>query len=656
LHDFVAAIGEKRCRGPETSFQFLKSVMFVDTYQRAARLYSLNQHADALAVLSPLLDRPDADAEALNLAAACAYAMNRADLAQAYWQRAVDGHPGHAGVHNNLGNLYEQLKRFPEAEAMYRRALDLNADFAEAHYNLGNVLALQDRIVDAEESLRRALELRPDLASAHYSLGKLLMTQTRADEAQTHFRLAIDARPDWADAHFNLGNAFVALQRWDEAERAYRAAIELNPRLTSAYQALAELLETDGREADLERVYRRLAEQLPELSAAHYNLGQVIYRMTAVAGLERIDEAEAAYRRAIEIQPDYTQAYIALGNLLKEHPGRAHEMLATFRRAVEVDPNSAEARINLAAGFLRVGAYAEAWPLMEYRYGDDSSGRRIRVPDLPFAQWRGEPLAGKSMLVIHEQGFGDSFQFCRYLPLLKSQGLATLSVAWPQKDTLLASVDGVDACISDDALQTSPRHDYWCFMMSLPALLETRTIPDVTPYLAADEARIEYWRGRLPAQLPKVGIVAMAEPRESSFEARRWVGAQACMPLLGLPGVRFVNLQKAPFARAQIETLPPHLRPLDLMDDVEDFADTAAIIASLDLVISVDTSVAHLAGALGKPVWILLPSNPCWRWLTEGEDCVWYPKARLFRQTRPNQWDDVIARVADALAEWRDRN
>lgn len=630
--------------------------MSVDSYQRAAQHYSLNQYADALAVLSPLLDRPDADAEALNLAAACAYAMNRADLAQAYWQRAVAGHPGHAGVHNNLGNLYEQLKRFPEAQALYRRALDLNADFAEAHYNLGNVLALQDRIVDAEQSLRRALELRPDLASAHYSLGKLQMTQTRADEAQTHFRFAIEARPDWADAHSGLGAAFAALQREDEAERAYRAAIELNPRLTSAYQGLAAILDAHGRFAELESVYRRLAEQLPELSAAHYNLGQVIYLITATVGLERIDEAEAAYRRAIEIQPDYTQAYIALGNLLKEHPGRAQEMLATFRRAVEVDPNSAEARINLAAGLLRVGAYAEAWPLMEYRYGDDSSGRRIRVPDLSFAQWRGEPLEGKSMLVIHEQGFGDSFQFCRYLPLLKAQGLSTLSVAWLQNDTLLASVEGVDACINDDALHTAPRHDYWCFMMSLPALLETGTIPDVTPYLAADEARIEYWRGRLPAQVPKVGIAAMAEPRPSPFEARRWVGAQACVPLLGLPGVRFVNLQKAPVARAQLDTLPPHLRPLDLMDDVEDFADTAAIIASLDLVIAVDTSVAHLAGALGKPVWMLLPSNPCWRWLIDGEDCVWYPKARLFRQTQPNQWGDVIARVADALAEWRDRN
>jgi len=632
--------------------------MSVDQYHRAARHYSANEPADALAVLSPLLDRPYADADTLNLAAACAYAINRVDLAQAYWQRAVAEHPQDAGVHNNLGSLYEQLKRHPEAEAMYRRSLELNPGFAEAHYNLGNVLALQDRIADAEQSLRRALELRPDLAPAHYSLGKLLMKQARPDEAQAHFRFALDVRPDWADAHHNLGNAFAALQRWDEAERAYRAAIEVNPRLTIAYQELAALLETQGRDADLESVYRRLVEHIPDLSAAHYNLGQVIYRTTAVAGLERVDEAEAAYRRAIELQPDYTQARLALGNLLKEHPGRVNEMLDTFRRAVEVDPNSGEAKFNLAGGLLRIGAYAEGWPLFEYRYDDSWPDRRIRVPDLPFSQWRGEPLAGKSMLVIHEQGFGDAFQFCRFLPILKSQGLSRLSVVWPLRDPLLASVDGVDVCVSGDALHTLLPHDYWCFMMSLPKLLGTtlETIPNVTPYLAADQQRVDYWRSRLPTRAPKVGFVGMPEPRLSPFDACRWVGAQASIALLGVPGVRFVNLQKAPVARAQLATLPPHLRPLDLMDDVKDFSDTAAIIASLDLVISVDTSVAHLAGALGKPVWMLLPWNPCWRWLIDGEDSAWYPKARLFRQKTPNQWDDVITRVADALAEWRDCN
>jgi tetratricopeptide (TPR) repeat protein len=630
----------------------------LDPYHRAMQHYSANQYGEALAVLSPLLDRPHADVEALNLAAGCAYAMNRVDLAEAYWQRAVADHPQHPGVHNNLGNLYEQLKRFPEAEAMFRRSLDLKPDFAEAHYNLGNVLALQERIADAEQSLRRALELRPDFASAHYSLGKLLMKQARPEEARECFGLAIYNRPNWADAHFGLGSALAALQRREEAERTYRAAIELNPRLASAYQGLAEILETDGRDAGLEDVYRRLADQLPELSGAHYNLGQVIYRTTALAGFERIDEAEAAYRRAIEVQPDYLPAYIALGNLLKEDPARADEMLATFRRAVELDPDSAEARLNLGGALLRVGAYAEGWPLMESRYDTSERQRPMFPPSFPFPRWQGEPLAGKSILVLHEQGFGDTFQFCRYLPMLKSQGLTTLSFASPLAPALLSSIDGVDICIGGDAIDSLAHHDYWCLLMSLPALLGTTydTVPNVTPYIAADEERIAHWRSRLPAQVPKIGFAAMAEPRPSVFDARRWISAQACVPLLGVSGVRFVNLQKAPVARAQLDTLPPHFRPLDLMDDVQDFADTAAIIASLDLVIAVDTSVAHLAGALGKPVWMLLPSNPCWRWLIDGEESVWYPKARLFRQTKPSQWDDVIARVADALGRWRDGN
>ncbi|GGD92991.1 tetratricopeptide repeat protein [Caballeronia grimmiae] len=632
--------------------------MSLDLFQRALQQYSMNRHADAWAILSPLIDCPQPDAEALNLAGACACAMHRAEQAQMLWERAIEQHPQHAGVHNNLGNLYEQLGRLPEAAAMFRRALELDPDSPAVHYNLGNVLAKLERIPDAEQSLRRALELKPDLVAAHYSLGKLLMMLACFDEAQQHFDIAIEARPDWADAHFNLGKTFAARQRHGEAEHAFRAAIESNPRLMMAYQSLVEVLQTQGRFADLEGVYRRLTEHAPEFAAANCNLGQVIAQVTALAGLERLDEAEAAYRRAIAVQPDYVPAHIALGNLLKESEARADEMLAAFRRAVELDPASARARMNLAGGLLRVGKYAEAWPLWEARYDETWPEHPIPVPDLPWPQWRGEPLAGKSLFVIHEQGFGDTFQFCRFLPMLRSQGLSTLSVVWSEDDPLLASVGGVDACVSTDALHTLPSPDYWCFMMSLPGLLGItfETVPNTTPYLAVADARIEHWRSRLPAGVPKIGIAAMSEPRASPLDARRWVSAQTCIPLLGLPGVRFVNLQKAPIARAQYDVLPPPLRPLDLMGDVRDFSDTAAIIASLDVVIAADTSVAHLAGALGKPVWMLLGSNPCWRWGISGERTVWYPKARLFRQTRPNEWGDVIARVADALTDWRDRN
>ncbi|MFM0052205.1 tetratricopeptide repeat protein [Caballeronia grimmiae] len=632
--------------------------MSPDLYQRALQQYSLNRHADALAILSPLLDRPQADAEALNLAAACACAMHRAEQAQMLWERAIAEHPQHAGAYNNLGNLYEQRERLPEAEAMFRRALELDPGSPGVHYNLGNVLAKQERIADAEQSLRRALELQPDLVAAHYSLGKLLMMLARFNEAQQHFEIAIETRPDWADAHFNLGKTFAARQRQDEAEHAFRAAIESNPRLVIAYQGLVEVLETQGRFAELEGVYRRLTEHAPEFAAADYNLGQVISRVTQLAGLERLDEAEAAYRRAIAVQPDYVLAYIALGNLLKESEARTDEMLATFRRAVELDPASAQARLNLAGGLLRIGEYAEAWPLWEARYDETWPERPIPVPNLPWPQWRGEPLAGKSLFVIHEQGFGDTFQFCRFLPMLKSQGLSMLSVVWSEDDPLLASVDGVDACVSAGASHTLPPPDYWCLMTSLPGLLGItfETVPGTTPYLAVGDARIEHWRSRLPTGVPKIGIAAMSEPRPSALDARRWISAQTCIPLLGLPGVRFVNLQKAPIARAQYDVLPPPMRPLDLMGDVRDFSDTAAIIASLDVVITADTSVAHLAGALGKPVWVLLCSNPCWRWGISGEGTVWYPKARLFRQSRPNDWDGVIARVVDALTDWRDLN
>ncbi|WP_244849906.1 glycosyltransferase family 9 protein [Caballeronia sp. SL2Y3] len=276
---------------------------------------------------------------------------------------------------------------------------------------------------------------------------------------------------------------------------------------------------------------------------------------------------------------------------------------------------------------------------------------------MSYPQWRGEPLAGKSLLVVTEQGFGDSIQFIRYLPMLKAQGAAKLTVVCPPAlAALLESANGVARCVTPDALAALQPHDYWCF---LPARAGTTldTIPRATPYLHASASRIEYWMRRLP-DTPKVGIAWSGEPRPwmpDSFGAfsRRWLDASLCELLFATPGVTFVSLQKGPTARAQLAALPARLRPLDPMNDVADFADTAATIASLDLVISVDTAVAHLAGALGKPVWILLCANACWRWLEDRDDSPWYPTARLFRQRAPGQWIEVIERVVDALTDWR---
>ncbi|WP_250473553.1 tetratricopeptide repeat protein [Caballeronia sp. GAFFF1] len=669
-----------------------------DRYHAAFSHYSNARFADALALLAPMLARHPATSEVLNLAAMCAFRADRHELADAYWQRAMKEHPNDAGSYSNFASALTARGRLSEARALYRRAIELRPDFVEAHYNLANVsqklgqmdeaevsfrqalrlkpdfaeahlnlaalLAHAGRLPEAEAAYRQALAARPGYAEAHNNLGNLLKDAGRFDEAVAHLRQAVAARPDWADAHFNLGNAHTARASLGDARSAYRNAVALRPDFAGALNNLGGVLDALGYLKDAEAAYRRVLAIEPDSADAHCNLANVIYRDVALGRRERLAEAEASYRRALALRPGFAAALINLGNLLREDGARSAEAQAVFREALRVDPESADARLNLATTLLRAGDFAQGWTCFEARYDARLSQRSVLPPDVPYPQWRGEPLAGKSLLVVTEQGFGDSIQFIRYLPMLKAQGAAKLTVVCPP--ALVALLESADVtsqftmqCVTPDALAALPPHDYWCFLMSLPARAGTTldTIPRATPYLHASASRIEYWRSRLP-DTPKVGIAWSGEPRPwmpDSFGAfsRRWLDAPLCEPLFDTPGVTFVSLQKGPTARAQLAALPARLRPLDLMNDVADFADTAAIIASLDLVISVDTAVAHLAGALGKPVWILLCANACWRWLERRDDSPWYPGARLFRQRAPGQWGDVIEGVADALAEWR---
>ncbi|WP_250535004.1 tetratricopeptide repeat protein [Caballeronia sp. AZ10_KS36] len=665
-----------------------------DRYHAAFSHYSNARFDDALALLAPMLARHPATSEVLNLAAMCAFRADRHELADAYWQRAMQEHPHDAGSYSNFASALTARGRLSEARALYRRAVELRPDFVEAHYNLANVLQKLGHNDEAEASFREALRLRPDFAEAHLNLaaflaharrlpeaeaayrqalaarpgyaeahnnlGNLLKDAGRFDEAVAHLKQAVAARPDWADAHFNLGNAYNARASLGEARSAYRNAVALRPDFAGALTNLGGVLDALGCLKDAEEAYRRVLAIEPDSADAHCNLANVIYRDVALGRRERLPEAEASYRRALALRPGFGAALINLGNLLREDSARSAEAQALFREALRVDPESADARLNLATTLLRAGDFAEGWACFEARYDARLSQRSVLPPQVSYAQWRGEPLAGKSLLVVTEQGFGDSIQFIRYLPMLKAQRAAKLTVVCPPAlAALLESADGTSQCIAPDALPALPPHDYWCFLMSLPALAGTtlETIPRATPYLHADASRIEYWKRRLP-DTPKVGIAWSGEPRPwmpDSFGAfsRRWLDASLCEPLFATPGVTFVSLQKGPTARAQLAALPGRLRPLDLMNDVADFADTAAIIASLDLVISVDTAVAHLAGALGKPVWILLCANACWRWLDDRDDSPWYPTARLFRQRAPGQWIEVIERVVDALTDWR---
>ena len=675
----------------------------------AIALYNEGRYDEALARIGAAL--PDeatavdpACIDLLNIAAACARALGNPEQALAYWQRALRRDPAHAATWNNLGILLQETGRAAQAESAYRRALALQPSFADAHYNLGLLLQQAGALDAAAASYRHALALRPGHAATHNNLGALYRTRAQWPAALACFRQAVALQPDYAEAWNNLGLVLAhlgqpaeaagaqALQehadrlqqegRWVEAEACYRAALERAPERAELYNNLAVLQSRMGLPDAAEASYRRALALRPDYADALHNLATLYGRgrqhAQAEAALQaflalrpgdpdglnslgnlyqqvhRYADAEQCYRRALARRPADAKTLNNLAVLL-QHGRRGTEAEAAYRAAIAADPAYPEARWNLGFLLLAQGRLDEGWPWMEARY-DPALARPIAArPQLPFPQWQGEPLAGRSIVVWPEQGFGDQIQFVRYLPLLKAAGARHVTlVCQDPLAPLLRGAAGADTVLAmSEAAAGLPAHDVWVFMLSLPLQFRTAlaTIPAAIPYLAPDPARVAYWRGRLgPAGL-RVGLVWRGFGGHVN-DVNRSLPDLACLaPLWRVPGVSFVSLQRgmdgeaAPAAR-------PDLALLDRGREIADFADTAAIVSLLDLVICVDTAVAHVAGALGTPCWVLLPAvHADWRWMEDRADSPWYPGVlELYRQRLPGDWRPIIEAVASDLA------
>ncbi|KVT75680.1 hypothetical protein WT25_01965 [Burkholderia territorii] len=402
----------------------------------------------------------------------------------------------------------------------------------------------------------------------------------------------------------------------EEAERHYRESLVREPRDAITLSNLGALLHRLARLPEAEDCFRRALALKPDYRDAHGKLANVLF------ALQRYEDAEACYRRVLADDPASAEAWNNLGCLLHE-TGRLDEAAACLRHALTLEPDRMPTTFNLSLVLLAMGQYEERWRLYEARYQpspyweDDASNHVL--PNLPAPLWKGEALDGKSLIVWAEQGLGDVVQFARYLPLLKGRGLSLLTVVCSTALTsLMAAIGGVDRCVPLGEAAALPRHDYACMIMSLPLHCGSTldTIPATVSYLYVAASLVEHWQGCVPANGLNVGLVWAGDPRPDQAQAHatdrgRSLAASAYLPLLRIPGVSFASLQKGEKTRRQIETIPPSIRPVDPMANVRDFADTAAIISHLDLVITVDTSVAHVAGALNKPVWILSRFDGC---------------------------------------------
>ena len=538
--------------------------------------------------------------------------------------------------HCNLGYECQWQGRLDEAVACYRMALDLKPDSPGAHNNLGTALAQQGLLEEAVQCFRRALGLEPGYSDAYTNLGTALQQQGLLEDAVTCFRMALDVKPDSADAHNNLGSVFGQQGRSDEEVACYRRAIDLRPDYVEAHYNLGNALQQQDRLDEAVACYRRAIALKPNYTMAHNNLGTTLQRQ------ERLDDAVVCYRRAIRLRPDWPEAHNNLGTALQQQ-ALLELAVVSYRTAIGMKPDYPEAHTNLAMALLARGDMAEGWEENEWRWKTPQMTKERRNFAQP--QWRGEAATGRTLLIYAEGGFGDTLQFCRYASLAASRGLRVIVEVPRPLVRLLRSLSGVDLVVGIG--EELPPFDLQCPMLSMPLAFGTTvaTIPSAASYLHADAAQVAAWRVRLAAmanQGCRIGLVWAGAPKAAT-DRRRSLSPGRLAVLSELSGLHFFNLQKAG------SSMPAAFRLTDFMDEMADFAELAALIANLDLVISVDTAVAHLAAALGKPVWVLDRFDPCWRWLVGRRDSPWYPTLRLYRQPYPGDWGSVIAEVTNDL-------
>jgi len=512
----------------------------------------------------------------------------------------------------------------------------------------GHVLEAEGKLDEAILRYLEAAKIAPNPARAHLNHGNALLLKGDLQRALEAFKIAIRHKPDYAGAYFNIGKALFGNKQFDDAIDSYRHALEIQPDYAEAYTSLGVSLKEIGKFDDAVSSHHRALELNPNLAEAHSNLG------IALQALGQLESAVACHRRSLEINPHSAEAHSNLGLALKEL-GQYENAETSYRKALAINPHLATAQWNLSLLLLPQGRYLEAWPLYEARYDPSSPERYAFPPDLPFPQWHGEPLIGKSLLIWPEQGMGDEIQFARYIPMLKQSGVSRITLVCKSPLVrLLKTVDGVDVVISESDKESLPQHDYWTFPLSLPLHFATtiETIPSKIPYLSALPEWQARWHKQLTSGKLKVGLVWKGNKLHKNDANRSLPSIASLAPLWSVPDVTFISLQKG--AGEEEGATPPIDQPLlHLGSDISDFADSAAIVAQLDLVICIDTAIAHLSGALNKPCWVLLPAIGLdWRWLYDRSDSPWYPGAmRLFRQQTTEDWASTIEAVTQELKE-----
>jgi len=529
-----------------------------------------------------------------------------------------------------------QSNRSQQAEKIYCQILELDPENVKAYLNLGTACVQQNKLEQGLSCYYQALALDPSDAEVCRALGVAFEKQNKLEEAVNCYQRSLALNPSDAEVYNNLGLIFEAQNKMNEAVICHYKAIQVDSDFIFSHNNMGGVLEAQGNLEEAANWYRKATAINPDYAVAHTNLGRILEAQ------EQLDEAIVCYYKAIEVNPDYVNAYHNLGFAF-EKQGKFAESLSYYSQALELNPNYAIAHFNHALMLLRMGDFEHGWVEYEWRW------QRDEVPPCPLEQplWNGSNLESQTILIYTEQGLGDTIQFIRYIPLVAQCGGRVIVTCQASLARLLETVAGIDQLIPMGV--TLPHFDVHTPLLSLPRLLKTtlKTVPVQIPYLAAPEVYNINLKTPPKTRL-KVGIAWAGNPK-NLIDYRRSCTLADFTQLLQIPNIAFYSLQKEPRAVDLAQLVSMRKVVQDLSHLLNDFADTAVVVEQLDLVITVDTSVAHLAGALGHPVWVLLPFVPDWRWMIEREDSPWYPTMRLFRQTSPGDWAGVMNRVAEAL-------
>ena len=556
-----------------------------------------------------------------------------------------------------LGVLCCDLGLFEAACRFLDEALEITPSFPEARAQsiiaangLADAAVAAGDLSEAQRILAGILVSAPDDPATLQALGRVALLRHDAAAAVDWLTSALKQCPDHAETLNWLGLAHLQIRNDAAAEASLRHALKLAPELLQARNNLGIALHRQGKLAQARAEFETVLAQDARYLNARINLANTL----RIAG--HAVDARAELERALSTNPDSVDALNNLGAVCQDL-GRSADAVRYLDRAFALAPESAQVRWNLALSQLKLGDFSNGWNNFEARWeGCEHLRGGYRMP--PERAWRGDSVHGRHVLLWAEQGFGDTLQFIRFAQDVALRGATVSVMAQPELVSLLRSTPGISTVYAEGG--PTPDYDVHCPLMSLPHWLRVGSdrlaLHGDSPYLSADPALTESWKRRLNG-VPgfKVGLVWAGSARRQSpelaaIDARRSLPFARLAPLLAVPGCSFVSLHKEPAAATESHSVPGHATVHDLSGELHDFSDTAAVVANLDLVVSVDTAVAHLAGALGKPVWLLNRYDGCWRWLEDVSDSAWYRSLRQFRQPRSGDWESVVAAAAAELS------